>query len=362
LLKKTLENKNIHVSTFNSHLLTEPWEIKNNSGDFFKVFTPYWKKAYPYFIEKNYQFDEIKNLYALDHSEVISDFNFLPPKKWYQKFEKYWKPGELGALKKIDKYIVSRIDNYRVNRDRPDIDETSRISPHLKFGEISPRIIVGKINKIKKHNPSILHYLSEIGWREFAYTLLYFTEDLKSIPINKKFENFQWKKNRNHFNNWKKGKTGLPIIDAAMLQLYEQGWMHNRLRMIVGSFLVKNLRIHWNEGEKYFQNCLLDYDEASNPAGWQWVAGCGADASPYFRIFNPILQSEKFDPEAKFILTFLPQLKILEKPKFIFQPWLKEKILKNLERKNEYQSPIVRLEVSRNEALEAFQAMNQKKT
>ena len=213
---------------------------------------------------------------------------------------------------------------------------------------------------MKTNNDSILHYLSEIGWREFAYTLLFYAEDLKTQPINKKFTKFPWAKNQKKFQAWKKGRTGFPIIDAAMLQLYEEGWMHNRLRMIVGSFLVKNLRIHWHEGEKYFQDCLLDYDEASNPAGWQWVTGCGADAAPYFRIFNPILQSEKFDPEAIFILKFLPQLKIFNKAKNIFQPWLNPEFLDKLIHEKKYQLPIVELSISRNEALDAFKKINSK--
>ena len=359
-IKKKLELENIIVSSFNSHLLNEPWEIKNNSGEFFKVFTPYWRKSYPFFLEKNYSYQEIKKILPIKHDEKIEQFNFLPEKKWYEKFEQYWIPGEKNALQKIDQYIAQNINHYKINRDRPDIDQTSRISPHLKFGEISPRVIVDKIKKNEVTNESILTYLSEIGWREFSYTLLYYADDLKHKPINKKFEKFNWVKNKMQFNSWKKGETGFPIVDAAMLQLYEEGWMHNRLRMIVGSFLVKNLRIHWHEGENYFQDCLLDYDEASNPAGWQWVSGCGADAAPYFRIFNPILQSERFDPQAKFILKFLPQLKLLQKVKFIFQPWLNQPILNELIKSSKYISPIVDLSVSRNKALDAFKEINQK--
>ena len=359
-IKKKLEQKEIIVTSFNSHLLNEPWEIKNNSGEYFKVFTPYWKNSYPFFLEKNYTYPQIKKIIPLNHQEKFKEFNFLPSKKWYEKFEQYWVPGEKSALKKIDQYLIENINQYKVNRDRPDIDQTSRISPHLKFGEISPRVIVEKIKKMKTNNDSVSHYLSEIGWREFAYTLLFYAEDLKTQPINKKFTKFPWAKNQKQFQAWRKGQTGFPIIDAAMLQLYEEGWMHNRLRMIVGSFLVKNLRSHWHEGERYFQDCLLDYDEASNPAGWQWVTGCGADAAPYFRIFNPILQSEKFDPEAIFILKFLPQLKIFNKAKNIFQPWLNPEFLDKLIHEKKYQLPIVELSISRNEALDAFKKINSK--
>jgi deoxyribodipyrimidine photo-lyase len=175
------------------------------------------------------------------------------------------------------------------------------------------------------------------------------------MPINEKFSKFPWRKNEKDLNLWKKGKTGIPLIDASMRQIYDNGWMHNRLRMVVGSFLVKNLLLNWTYGERYFQNTLLDYDEASNAAGWQWIAGCGADASPYFRVFNPVLQSERFDPQAKFILKYLPDLEELKKPSLIFQPYLSEESLNNLVKNNQYYYPIVDLKDSRNRALEAYQ-------
>ena len=175
----------------------------------------------------------------------------------------------------------------------------------MRFGEISPRTIVLNILKSKKLSASVLTYLSEIGWREFSYSLLYYSKNLASVPINMKFQKFPWRKSSKDLDLWKKGKTGIPLVDAAMKQIYEKGWMHNRLRMVVGSFLVKNLLLNWTLGERYFQETLLDYDEASNAAGWQWIAGCGADASPYFRVFNPILQSERFDPQATVSYTHL---------------------------------------------------------
>ncbi len=170
-----------------------------------------------------------------------------------------------------------------------------------------------------------------------------------------KFQKFPWRKSSKDLDLWKKGKTGIPLVDAAMKQIYEKGWMHNRLRMVVGSFLVKNLLLNWTLGERYFQETLLDYDEASNAAGWQWIAGCGADASPYFRVFNPILQSERFDPQAKFILQYLPQLQTLQKPSSIFQPHLQEQAFQSLINQSLYYEPIVDLKDSRNRALEAYQ-------
>jgi deoxyribodipyrimidine photo-lyase len=216
-------------------------------------------------------------------------------------------------------------------------------------------MIVNQVIKSKKLDISSLTFLSEIGWREFSYSLLYYSKDLSTMPINEKFSKFPWRKNEKDLNLWKKGKTGIPLIDAAMRQIYDNGWMHNRLRMVVGSFLVKNLLLNWTYGERYFQNTLLDYDEASNAAGWQWIAGCGADASPYFRVFNPVLQSERFDPQAKFILKYLPDLEELKKPSLIFQPYLSEESLNNLVKNNQYYYPIVDLKDSRNRALEAYQ-------
>ena len=258
-------------------------------------------------------------------------------------------------MKKIETYISSHIDKYDVNRNRPDFDQTSRISPHLRFGEISPRVIVEKIQNSKKSNNAVNTYLSEIGWREFSYSLLYYSEDLSTKPINPKFKKFPWRSSKKDFALWTEGKTGIPLVDAAMSQIYEEGWMHNRLRMVVGSFLVKNLLLNWTLGEQYFQKSLLDYDEASNAAGWQWIAGCGADASPYFRVFNPVLQSEKFDPQAKFILKYIPQLKIFNSSKTVFEPYLDKKLLDSLVKEKKYVNPIVDLKESRNRALDAYQ-------
>ena len=353
-IKKALQEQGVDVETFNGHLLNEPWEVQNNSGQYFKVFTPYWRKAFEVYQSKNEKLEKIKSINVLSHQENLT-FNFLPKKKWYQKFSKYWTPGEKAAQDQLSRYLKTDIDIYKEARDRPDLDQTSKLSPYLRFGEISPRTVVLNILKSKNLSASVLTYLSEIGWREFSYSLLYYSKNLASVPINLKFQNFPWRKSVKDLDLWKKGKTGIPLVDAAMKQIYEKGWMHNRLRMVVGSFLVKNLLLNWTLGERYFQETLLDYDEASNAAGWQWIAGCGADASPYFRVFNPILQSERFDPQAKFILQYLPQLQKLQKPSSIFQPHLQEQAFQSLVDQNLYYEPLVDLKDSRNRALEAYQ-------
>ena len=353
-IKKALQEQGVDVETFNGHLLNEPWEVQNNSGQYFKVFTPYWRKAFEVYQSKKEKLEKIKSINVLSHQENLI-FNFLPKKKWYQKFSKYWTPGEKAAQDQLFQYLKSNIDIYKEARDRPDLDQTSKLSPYLRFGEISPRTIVSNILKSKKLSASVLTYLSEIGWREFSYSLLYYSDNLASVPINMKFQKFPWRKSSKDLDLWKKGRTGIPLVDAAMRQIYEKGWMHNRLRMVVGSFLVKNLLLNWTLGERYFQETLLDYDEASNAAGWQWIAGCGADASPYFRVFNPILQSERFDPQAKFILQYLPQLQTLQKPSSIFQPHLQEQTFQYLVNQNLYYEPLIDLKDSRNRALEAYQ-------
>ena len=354
IIKKTFQDQGVDVETFNGHLLNEPWEVQNNSGQYFKVFTPYWRKAFEVYQSKKEKLEKLKSINVISHQENLT-FNFLPKKNWYQKFSKYWTPGEKAAQDQLSQYLKTNIDIYKEARDRPDLDQTSKLSPYLRFGEISPRTIVLNILKSKKLSASVLTYLSEIGWREFSYSLLYYSKNLASVPINMKFQKFPWRKSSKDLELWKKGKTGIPLVDAAMKQIYEKGWMHNRLRMVVGSFLVKNLLLNWTLGERYFQETLLDYDEASNAAGWQWIAGCGADASPYFRVFNPILQSERFDPQAKFILQYLPQLQTLQKPSSIFQPHLQEQAFQSLINQSLYYEPLVDLKDSRNRALEAYQ-------
>ena len=218
------------------------------------------------------------------------------------------------------------------------------------------------INTKKLKNIGITKFFAEIGWREFAYHLVYHFPEMLKKNLRKNFDNFPWSTNKSHLEKWKSGKTGYPLVDAAMRQMYEIGWMHNRLRMVTGSFLVKHLRINWLEGEKYFKDTLLDYDTANNVSGWQWIAGCGADAAPYFRIFNPITQSEKFDPDGEFIKKWVPELKTLPK-KFIHKPWeipgdFAAKINFNL--KQNYYEPIVDHAEARQAALAAFEYTKKK--
>ena len=364
IIKNKLRHINVKVETFKGSLINEPWKIKNKSNSFFKVFTPYWNKC----------IEEIGSIKLLNPPKKIptiyiqlpilvdkEDFQLIPKKNlWIKKIEKHWTPGETQALINFNAFKNKIIENYDQGRDRPDKNYTSKISPHLHFGEISPERIFLEVDEKKMINhKSKKKYLAEIGWREFSYNLLFNYPNLKTDPIQEKFNKFPWESNSKFLDSWKKGITGYPIVDAGMRQLYKIGWMHNRVRMIVGSFLCKNLLLHWIEGEKWFFDTLVDADLGSNSAGWQWIAGCGADAAPYFRVFNPVLQGLKFDPDGTYVKKYVPEISSLPL-QFIHKPWEM-----NLEEQNKYKcligkdypEPIVDLASSRDKALKAFASL-----
>ena len=353
-LLSILKNKKIYHKRFKGNSLNEIDEIKKGDGTPFKVFTPFWRTAEKYYIEKIPSSDKvIKKRKKKVHyfKNCVESEKILPKKNWFKNFEKIWFPDEQRALKELQSFIKDRITNYSEGRNYPNTIGTSKLSPFIKFGQLHVETIWNECIKKKTKNIGTSKFLAEIGWREFNHSLInYFPHMLKN-NYSKKFDKFPWEKNSKFLNAWKKGLTGYPIVDAGMRELYSTGWMHNRVRMIVGSFLVKHLLIDWKEGEKYFRNCLLDYSPASNVAGWQWVAGCGADAAPYFRIFNPILQGEKFDKEGEYVKKWVPELKNLSK-KFIHKPWEYNDIKFKLGK--DYPHPIVKHEEARIKALNAF--------
>ena len=360
-IKAYLDDKNIETKSFNSHLLWEPWEISKDDGTPYRVFTPYYKKGClnaeePRLPSKNLKIDTI--FYDQD-CEQIDTLDLLPRINWYSQIQEAWKPGEEGAQKRLDQFLEQGLLDYKEGRNFPFKENVSRLSPHLHFGEISPNEVwyqaktKESVSGIQK---SLEHFLSELGWREFSYYLLYHFPSLPKQNFQAKFNKFPWIKNESFLESWQKGETGYPIVDAGMRELWQTGYMHNRLRMVVGSFLVKNLLIDWREGEDWFWDCLVDADLASNSAGWQWVAGSGADAAPYFRIFNPVTQGLKFDPEGEYTKKYVPELKLLPN-KFLFSPWEAPKeILEKagIELGKDYPEPIVDLKYSRELALEAF--------
>ena len=361
-IKRNFEDKNVDVESFSASLLWEPWTISKDDGTPYRVFTPFYKKGCLNSEEPRLPAGKVdlSNLYSEDLSSgSITDLNLLPTIKWYKSFEEEWNPGEIGAEQNLNSFLDSGLLNYKEGRNFPSQEFVSRLSPHLHFGEISPNEVWYKaktkegISGIEK---SLAHFHSELGWREFSYYLLYHFPDLPNKNFQEKFDIFPWQENEEFLALWQKGNTGYPIVDAGMRELWQTGYMHNRLRMIVGSFLVKNLLIDWRFGERWFWDCLVDADLASNSASWQWVAGSGADAAPYFRIFNPITQGLKFDPEGEYTKKYVPELRDLPN-KYLFSPWeAPENILADagIELGKNYPKPMVDLKLSRETALEAF--------
>ena len=332
-------------------------QVKKSDNTPFKVFTPFWKNSEPIYVNKEFpkkmlvkkRLKKTKILKLQDKLEQI-----LPAKPWFKKFENYWVPSEKEALKICDNFVNEKIKNYGDNRDIPGIEGTSKLSPYLALGQIHVETIWEKCGEIKIKQNGYRKYINELGWREFSHSLINYFPEMLNGNLRKEFDHFPWVENKKNLKAWKEGKTGYPIVDAGMRELHETGWMHNRVRMITASFLVKHLRIHWKEGEKHFRDCLLDFNEANNVSGWQWVSGCGADAAPYFRIFNPILQGEKFDKTGSYVKKWVPELLPVSQ-EYIHKPWEIPKEIKSFKIGKDYPIPIVNHKEARESALAAFQ-------
>ncbi len=364
IIKAELQAKGITVQSENGILLWEPREILKDNGEPYKVFTPFYKngcllapeprKPLPPPKKTKYCFDEKSTL-------TIEQLKLLPDTPWDKQLEPHWEIGEKAAQKRFQEFIEDGLEHYKGGRDFPAKPCVSRLSPHLHFGEISPNTLWHHLRSMSR-NQHIEHFCSELGWREFSYSLLYFHPDLPQKNLQAKFDHFPWQQDKQALQAWQRGQTGIPMIDAGMRELWQTGYMHNRARMLVGSFLVKNLRLDWRLGEQWFWDTLVDADLANNSASWQWVAGCGADAAPYFRIFNPVTQGQKFDPDGYYVRRFVPELKQLPN-KYLFSPWeAPEKALQkaNITLGKTYPNPIVDLKISRIEALDAFQTLKNK--
>lgn len=335
----------IEVNSFNGSLLVEPWNLKTKQGGYFKVYTPFWKSfrqevtvEAPLAKPKDWQ-----NYTGRIASDDLDSWGFVPKIHWDKQFSQEWQPGEAGALKALNYFLKNVAKNYSSLRDFPAVKATSRLSAPLHFGEISPRQIW--FAAFPEHEK----FLSEVVWREFAHNLLYHFPKLPEQNFQAKFNSFPWSHSQKNLKKWQQGETGYPFVDAGMRQLWQTGIMHNRVRMIVGSFLTKDLLLHWRSGEEWFWDTLVDADLANNAFGWQWIAGSGADAAPYFRVFNPILQGEKFDPQGEYIKTWLPELRNLP-AKFIHAPWeTKEKL--------NYPPRMIDHGEARNKALEIYKKL-----
>jgi deoxyribodipyrimidine photo-lyase len=326
-IKTELQSAGLEVVSFNSALLREPWEVANKQGSAFQVFTPFWRHclALPEPAEPLPAPPDIPAPKRWPASHRLEKLALLPRIDWAAGMRTAWSPGSAAAQGSLDNFMHRAFDDYADARDRPDRSATSRLSPHLHFGEIGPRQVWHGVRRFAQARGRHTtwrqsQFLTELGWREFAHHLLYHFPQTPENPLRAAFARFPWKSDRKDLHAWQRGKTGFPIVDAGMRQLWHTGWMHNRVRMIVGSFLVKDLLLPWNEGAAWFWDTLVDADLASNTLGWQWVCGCGADAAPYFRIFNPITQATRFDPQGTYIRQWVPELARLTE-QWIHRPW-----------------------------------------
>ncbi len=327
-LKADLVAKGVGVHSYNGNLLREPWDLQTKAGGHFKVFTPFWRalqKAGPARDTPAPTIQKFKRPKQLPDTDALADWRLQPTApNWAKEIASVWSPGEHGAHKRLYDFLAGAVDHYTDGRDRPDQDFTSRLSPHLAFGEISPLTIWRETRQ--RVDAGIISpggaekFLSEIAWREFSCNLLFHHGDLPDAPLRKEFADFAWRDDTEGLRAWQHGLTGYPIVDAGMRQLWRTGWMHNRVRMIVASFLIKDLLVPWQAGQSWFWETLVDADLANNAASWQWVAGCGADASPFFRIFNPVTQGRKFDPDGNYVREFVTELAALP-AKYVHAPW-----------------------------------------
>jgi deoxyribodipyrimidine photo-lyase len=375
-IKSSLTEKGITARSFNASLLFEPWDIHKDDKTPYRVFTPFWRKGClgkppP---EKPLTYPDNIRFYPLDPPEtqrqnldLLSKEYLLPRSvRWDIDVINGWAPGEAGAQKRFKTFLENGLSGYKAGRDFPaEPHHTSHLSPHLHFGEISPRQIWHDVHAhlLSGHfsEKDADHFLSELGWREFSYNLLYHTPTLPEKPLQSAFERFPWREDQDALLAWQQGRTGYPIVDAGMRELWQTGYMHNRVRMIVASFLVKNMLMDWRLGHAWFWDTLFDADLANNAASWQWVAGCGADAAPYFRIFNPVLQGEKFDPEGRYVRTYVPELGGLPDA-YIHKPWQAPPLILHqagITLGTTYPPPMMDHQMARTRALAALQSIKQ---
>jgi deoxyribodipyrimidine photo-lyase len=336
-LKTALKDEGIEVHSLAGTLLNEPWTVTTGEGRPFKVFTPFWRAS----LEKG----EPRKPYPAPRSiecvrdvgsDQLDDWGLLPTRPdWAGGLREAWEPGEKAARRQLHAFVNDTIEGYSGHRDEPAVDATSRLSPRLRWGELSPFQIwhtTMDAASTPAQRKNAAAFLREVGWRDFNWNILYHQPDLATRNFRPEFDAFPWEEpTERTLGAWKTGHTGVPLVDAGMRELWTTGVMHNRIRMVTASFLIKNLLIDWRIGERWFWDCLVDADEANNPGNWQWVAGSGADAAPYFRVFNPVLQAEKFDKHREYQLKWVPELD-----------------------SDDYPEPIVDLKRSRQDALDAY--------
>jgi len=332
-VEDALEKRGIKVASYNGRLLNEPWELRNKAGKPFRVFTAYWRAAVkqsvpdaPLAAPRKLHFQTLPRNFKL-RPVTLASLKLEPrTPDWAGGLREHWQRDEASAQLRLRRFLKTRLRDYPTDRDRPDRQGTSQLSPYLCFGNISVRQIwhaahAAVRTRRSPANPhQLARFLAELGWREFNYHVLYHHPDLAERNFQSRFDPLRWRTDARGLRAWQRGMTGYPLVDAGMRELWSTGWMHNRVRMVTASFLIKHLLIDWRSGERWFWDTLVDADPANNPGNWQWVAGSGADAAPYFRIFNPILQGQKFDPNGDYVRRWVPELARLP-ANVIHKPW-----------------------------------------
>ncbi len=364
-VKTQLRQQGVQTASFNSALLFEPWQVSTKQGGPYQVYTPFYKactlltseepRSAPTTLPAPPQWPA---------SLALAELRLEPTIDWAGGMRASWTPGEAGARQRLEAFLPRAIKSYKDERDRPDLTSTSSLSPHLHHGEISPRRLWKLVQERfagqvpMPSGPEV--YLKEVFWREFAHHLLFHFPHTTEAPLRGEFARFPWRSDPGELRAWQRGRTGYPLIDAGMRQLWSTGWMHNRVRMVVASFLVKDLLLPWQEGARWFWDTLVDADLANNTLGWQWSAGCGADAAPYFRIFNPVQQGERFDPVGAYVAHWVPELARLP-ARWIHKPWLAPADVltaAGVELGQTYPRPIVDHASARARALEALATLS----
>lgn len=363
-IKTALAAEGIAVDSFNGSLLFEPWQIAKQDNTPYRVFTPYWKACMVKGISGDVQTADDTFPAVADNidSNTLAELDLLPALDWDKDFYNSISPGEDAAHDALQRFLEESVEDYVNGRDMPAIECTSRLSIPLHFGALSPQQVIAATQMMAESGGSAVRgavesFQRQLGWREFAHHILYHFPHTTDAPMNRKYEHFRWRDDAAALAAWQQGRTGIPLVDAGMRELWHTGYMHNRVRMVVASLLTKNLLIPWQQGARWFWDTLLDADLANNSMGWQWAAGSGADAAPYFRIFNPVSQSEKFDSDATYITRWCPELGSLP-VKYRHKPWLASPAVLDetgLYRENLYPEPIVDLAASRKLALERYQ-------
>jgi deoxyribodipyrimidine photo-lyase len=358
-VKAGLREAGLEARSHSAALLREPWELSTGQGRPYQVFTPFFRallaqgpsrlaQGLPRAWPGPKRWPQGLRLQALQ---------LLPRQAWAQGWERLWRPGEAGAWRSLKRFLEGPVGSYALQRDRPGQAGTSRLSPHLHFGELSPQQVWQAAQGPQASaQTGATAFLRELAWREFSHHLLHHFPSTASRPLRPAFERLAWRKDPAGLQAWQRGRTGYPIVDAGLRELWATGFMHNRVRMIAASFLVKDLLIDWRAGAAWFMDTLVDADLAQNSMGWQWVAGCGADAAPFFRVFNPVLQGEKFDPEGAYVRRWVPELAALP-GRWVHRPWEAPVEARRSTGSGGYPSPIVDHPLARQRALERYKAL-----